>query len=202
MIHHLSGTLQDKRDNYAVIDVGGVGFRVNIPLSTYRELPSRGETAFLHTVMLLREDDVQLYGFATEAERDLFNLFLGLSGVGGKVALDILSHLSVSLIVQAVQKDEPGLLCQAPGIGKKRAEKLIFELKRVKSPLLTAPVREGKTADETSAPPAPAAQEALDALMALGLKPDAAQRALNKALDAVSEEADASTLIKEALKHR
>lgn len=200
MIDFLSGRLARKDENRAVVDVGGVGFSVQIPLTTYRDLPRAGEPVHLHTVLIVREDDMQLYGFAAEPERDLFNLLRGINGVGGKMAMDILSHLPASLIAQAVQRDEPAILCQAPGIGKKRAEKMLFELKRLSHPLLLAAVSD--TGETAPAPEGEASREALEALMALGLKPADAQRALSEASKSLGAEADAGALIKEALKHR
>lgn len=200
MIDFLSGTLTDKRETHAIVGVGGVGFRVNIPLSTYRELPRSGEAVHLYTVLIVREDDLKLFGFATEAERDLFNILSSLSGVGGKLAMDILSYVPAPVLAQAVQRDEPALLCQAPGVGKKRAEKIIFELSRQKHPILMTTVSTGTQGK--SAPVSDAGQEALEALLALGVKPADAQRALSKAIENLSDDAEVSTLIKEALKHR
>ncbi len=200
MIDFLSGTLTDKHETYAIIGVGGVGFRVNISLSTYRQLPRTGEAVNLYTVLIVREDDLKLFGFATETERNLFNILSGLSGVGGKLAMDILSYVPPSVLAQAVQRDQPALLCQAPGVGKKRAEKIVFELSRQKHPiLLTTPSPE--TPGE-AAPVSDSAQEALEALLALGLKPADAQRTLSTAVETLGDKADAAALIKESLKHR
>lgn len=200
MIDFLTGTLTDKREDFAIIGVGGVGFRVNIPLSTYRELPRSGEAVHLFTVLIVREDDMKLFGFATETERDLFNILSSLSGVGGKLAMDILSYVPAIVLAQAVQHNEPALLCQAPGVGKKRAEKIIFELSRQKHPLLLSPVPSEPGGKEV--PASDANIEAHEALLALGLKPADAQRTLSKAVETLGAEANVSALIKEALKYR
>lgn len=200
MIDFLTGTLTDKRETYAIVGVGGVGFRVNIPLSTYRELPRSGEAVHLFTVLIVREDDMKLFGFATETERDLFNILSSLSGVGGKLAMDILSYVPAMVLAQAVQRNEPALLCQAPGVGKKRAEKIIFELSRQKHPLLLSPIQTEPGGKEL--PVTDASQEAHEALLALGLKPADAQRTLSRAVETLGAEADVSALIKEALKYR
>jgi Holliday junction DNA helicase RuvA len=204
MITFLSGILTHKRDNKAIIDVNGVGFGVVIPVSTYRVLPKAGEPVTIFTKLILREDDISLYGFGTEEERQMFEILLLISGVGAKMAIDILSHLPVFRLVQAAQNEEIALLTQVPGIGKKRAEKLLFDLKRQKHPLLLAPVKPG--GDEESAPE-PAAQsetgrEVAEALLALGCKPQEAHTASDKALKALGESAPIQDLIREALKHR
>ncbi len=186
-----------------MIDVGGVGFTVWIPLTTYRELPAPGETVIIHTHLYLREDEIRLFGFASKEEREIFQLLVGLSGIGNKVALDILSHLPVPRLVEAVQKDEPGLLCQVPGIGKKRAEKLIFDLKRISHPVFLAPV--SVKASESSATASGSSgkrREAEDALITLGCKPQEAQRAIAAAIAHLGEDVDVTQMVKEGLKHR
>lgn len=202
MIDFLLGTLAEKREDAAIVDVGGVGLRTTIPISTYRELPRVGEAVRLHTTLIVREDDLLLYGFASEAERDLFTLLLSLNGVGAKMAVDVISHLPVERLIEAVRNEQPALLTQVPGIGKKRAEKLIFDLKRIDHPILY-----GKPGDDSQNAIAPvpqnaAAQDALDGLIALGMKPLDAQRALGEAVKLLGVESGASSLIKEALKHR
>jgi holliday junction DNA helicase RuvA len=203
MITFLSGVLASKHDNLAVIDVNGVGFHVTIPISTYRELPKTGEPVTLHTQLILREDDISLYGFASEEERTMFTILLGVSGVGAKMAIDVLSHLPVFRLVEAVQKEEIALLTQVPGIGKKRAEKLVFDLKRQKHTLLLAPVSGGQK-DEATAPVAEMeeAKQAIEALLALGCKPQEAHNAVAKAIRNLGEDIRVEVLIREALKHR
>lgn len=203
MIEHLSGTVAHKRETHVTLAVGGVGFGVNIPLSTYRELPRVNEPVFLHTRLILREDDVQLYGFMNPDERDLFDVLLGISGVGARVALDIISHLPIARLAEAVQTNTPSLLTTVPGIGKKRAEKLIFDLARLKNPILAATAQPPASPDSPAPlPDSTAAQDAFEALQALGMRPPEAQRALNRALEAVGTDTDTALLIREALKHR
>jgi holliday junction DNA helicase RuvA len=202
MIDYLSGILAGKREDAAVVDVGGVGFRATIPISTYRELPRVGEAIQLHTVLIVREDDMQLYGFASDSERELFNLLLSLNGVGAKMAVDIISHLTVERLIEAVRNEQPALLTQVPGIGKKRAEKLIFDLKRIDHPILYGLPGAATGESDAPIPSSAATQDALDGLVALGMKPMDAQRALREAMQHVGEESGASALIKEALRHR
>ena len=202
MITFLSGILANKQDHLAVIDVNGVGFHVVIPISTYRELPKVGDPVTIHTKLILREDDISLYGFATEQERQMFDILMTVSGVGCKMAIDVLSALPVFRIVEAVQKEEIALLCQIPGIGKKRAEKLVFDLKRQKHPLLLSPVSYGETQSTSPAATSLSAREALDALLALGCKPPEAHHAVAEAVKHLGENAPVQELIREALKHR
>ncbi|MEW6238557.1 MAG: Holliday junction branch migration protein RuvA [Candidatus Omnitrophota bacterium] len=199
MIAYLSGILRAKRENSATIDIGGVGYHVLIPLSTYRELPSAGEPATLFTHLYFREDDIRLYGFASEEEREAFQILMGVSGVGAKVALDILSHLPISRLAEAVQKGEAALLCQVPGIGKKRADRLLFELKGISHPLFLVPAG---TETRKIGPRNANIIEAEEALIALGCKPLEAQRAILAAVQRLGDQAQTPDLIKEGLRHR
>lgn len=202
VIAFLSGILAYKCENLAVINVGGVGFNVNIPLTVYRELPRVGEPVTLHTHLIVREDDLSLYGFLSTEDREVFLILLGVSGVGAKMATDVISHLPVNRLVESVQKGESVLLCQVPGIGKKRAEKLIFELKRSKHPILLAPIstRDGKKSP--ALPENERVSEAIAALEALGCKPYEAYRAISEAVEQLGTDAEVSQLIKEGLRHR
>lgn len=208
MIHFLSGTVAYKSEDTAVIAVGGVGFHVTIPVTTYRELPPVNENVLLHTYLHLREDEIKLFGFKTEIEREMFEVLIGVSGVGAKMAVDVISVLSAEQFIHAVQTDDLTLLCQAPGIGKKRAERLVFDLKNSKHTFFLRPVSSSKTsvAPDESQPAeisGNSAKEAVAALTALGLKPFDAQRAVSKALESFNESSpDVSQLIKESLKHR
>jgi Holliday junction DNA helicase RuvA len=201
MIHFLRGILAEKSENSAIIDVGGVGFQALISLMTYRELPRTGEQVFLHTTLILREDDVKIYGFHSTDEREFFGVLLGLSGIGPKVALDILSHISIEHLADAVQRNEPGRLNGIPGIGKKRAEKLLFELQRTKSPIFLNAAR-GVNAHAPARSEDNKVTEALDALIALGLKPFEAQRAIAEAQQELGDDAPVTALIKEGLRRR
>lgn len=202
MIEHLSGTVTHKREDHVVIAVGGVGFGATIPLSTFRELPRVNEPVFLHTRMIVREDDIRLYGFANEQERDLFDLLLGISGVGAKVAMDMISHVSLPQLIEAVKNNTPAILTAVPGIGKKRAEKLIFDLNRINSPLLASVMPSEPASSEAALPTSTGTQDAYDALVALGMRSPDAQRALMKAIETLGDEVESGALIKEALKHR
>ncbi|MBN2329520.1 MAG: Holliday junction branch migration protein RuvA [Candidatus Omnitrophica bacterium] len=202
MITFLSGVLAAKKESSAVVSVGGVGFEAAVSLSTYRELPRIGEPVTLHTHLIVREDEISLCGFAKEEEREMFRILLGVSGVGVKMAMDILSSLPAGRIVDAVQRSDSAVLCQIPGIGKKRAERLIFNLKQLTHPLLLAPAAGMEVKTTAALPQNEAIREAVAALEALGCKPFEAQRAIVEAVSILGEQAAVSALIKEGLHRR
>ena len=203
MIAHLSGQLAVKRDDYVVIDVAGVGFQVWIPLSTYRELPREGEPATLLTYLHVREEELRLFGFATSLERELFGLLNTVQGVGAKMALDVLSHLSVENFCRAIDESQVALLCQVPGIGKKRAEKLVFDLGRQDAlKRIAAGVLRDRSGEEKAEPMGSAAEEAVQALIALGTKPPVAHRAVMDTIEELGKDVAVQELIREALRRR
>lgn len=129
MIASLSGVIQEIAEDELVVELGGLGFRVAVPLNRL-EAPVRiGKSIFLHTSLIVREDSLSLYGFPSSEERELFDLLLQVSGVGPRLALATLTHLSPETFRQAVSADQAGALAQVPGIGRKTAEKIIFHLK-------------------------------------------------------------------------
>jgi holliday junction DNA helicase RuvA len=129
MIGRLNGTLADKSPPLVLIDVGGVGYEVDVPMSTFCNLPVTGERVVLLTHFVVREDAQLLYGFLTETERTTFRQLIRISGVGPRMALAVLSGLSVDELTQAVAAQETRRLVKVPGIGKKTAERLLLELK-------------------------------------------------------------------------
>ena len=129
MIGRLAGTLLEKHPPSLVLDVGGVGYELDAPMSTVYNLPAVGERVTLLTHLLVREDAHQLYGFATAAERHAFRALIRISGVGARTALALLSGLSVEELAQAVALQQAGALTRVPGIGAKTAERLLLELK-------------------------------------------------------------------------
>ncbi len=129
MIAYVSGTLTEKHPTEAIIDVGGLGYRLLIPTSSFEKLPAQGESARLHTTLIVREDSQTLYGFATVAERRTFETMIGVSGVGPKLALALLSGMSPSELRDVVLAEDAGMLTRIPGVGKKTAERLIVELR-------------------------------------------------------------------------
>ena len=129
MIGRIHGKLLEKHPPQIVVDVQGVGYELDVPMSTFYQLPATGAEVTLHTHLVVREDAHQLYGFATEAERHAFRQLLKISGVGARTALSVLSGLSVADLRVAVSTQDGGRLIKIPGIGKKTAERLLLELR-------------------------------------------------------------------------
>ena len=129
MIHHIKGVITHKEINYVVVETNGLGYLINIPLSTYDNLANiNGEvTLFIHPI--IREDDISLYGFLTNDERQIFNLVISVSGIGAKLGIAVLSALPIGSFIDAVLSNDAKLLSQINGIGKKTAERLILDLK-------------------------------------------------------------------------
>jgi Holliday junction DNA helicase RuvA len=139
MIGRLTGTLAQKTPPQLLVDVAGVGYEVDVPMSTFYNLPALGERITLLTHFVVREDAQQLFGFLTADERTTFRLLIKISGVGPRTALSILSGLSVAELAQAIAVQDTGRLVKVPGIGKKTAERLLLELKGKLGPDLAAP---------------------------------------------------------------
>jgi len=129
MIQYLKGTLTYKSPMLAVIETGGIGWEIKIPVSTYEVLPAVNSDYSLYTYLSISQDDVRIYGFATEAERVLFQILTKISGIGPKIAISVLSTLTVSAFVKSVRSGEEAMLTRVPGIGKKSAQRMIVELK-------------------------------------------------------------------------
>lgn len=157
MIGRLTGILAEKNPPQVLVDVQGVGYEVDVPMSTFYNLPSTGDRVMLLTHQVVREDAHLLYGFLTAAERSAFRELVKISGIGPRMALAVLSGLSVSDLAQAITLQEAGRLTQIPGIGKKTAERLLLELKGKLGAELGGPV----TVDAAGA-------DILKALTALG----------------------------------
>ena len=186
MIGRLTGILVEKNPPQITLDVAGVGYELDVPMSTFYSLPATGENVALHTHLAVREDAHQLFGFATEAERAAFRQLLKISGVGARTALALLSGLSVAELAQAVAAQESGRLTKIPGIGKKTAERLLLELRdRMKGIVAVSPAAAASPSGDI-----------LNALLALGYNEREAQAAL-KALPADASVADG---IRQALK--
>ena len=128
MIGRLTGILLEKNPPQILLDVQGVGYELDVPMSTFYNLPALNERVVLHTQLIVREDAHLLYGFASNAERGAFRLLLKISGVGPKLALSVLSGLSLNDLADAVARKESGRLTKIPGVGKKTAERLLLEL--------------------------------------------------------------------------
>ncbi len=129
MIGRITGRLIERRPPQVLVDVQGVGYEIDVPMSTFYQLPANGGEITLHTHLLIREDAHQLYGFASEQERYVFRQLLKISGIGARTALSVLSGMSVNDLYQAVSTQDNARFTKVPGIGKKTAERLLLELK-------------------------------------------------------------------------
>jgi len=168
MIATLRGEVSQIEENAIVIEVGGVGMRVFVP-ATLRSSLKTGEKAFLYTHLVVREDALTLYGFESQADRELFNILLGVDGVGPKVALSVLSTMTLDAVQRAVFADEPEVLSRVPGVGKKTAQKMALHLKDKLKPT-DALTKVAAMSDKDS--------EVLAALTALGYSVVEAQAAI------------------------
>ena len=194
MFSFITGVLEEKENNIAVVNCGGVGFEVNVSDTTIYELPNIGETATIYTYMAVREDAINLFGFASKEEKSAFLKLINVSGIGGKMAISILSAMPVCDLVDAIVTENIKLISSIKGLGKKTAERLVLELKNSFDDMqlnLFAP----KSTTTTSSK---ATDEAIDTLVAMGLtRYDATQVVKNVAnIEDTTEE-----IIKKSLKN-
>jgi len=176
MIGFLRGVLAHKAPPYLLIDVNGVGYELEVPMSTVFRLPELGSRVELRTHLVVREDAQILFGFGTEEERGLFRSLLKVNGVGAKLALTILSGISVDGFAQCVRNEDKATLVKLPGVGRKTAERLILDMRdRIDAALPTGVNVTPMSADAGSVPRA----EAFNALASLGYKPGEAQKMLD-----------------------
>lgn len=185
MIAFLRGKLLIKKPDNIIIDVSGVGYMVLVPLNTLSLLPNEGNDISLHIYTHVREDTLQLYGFSSEDEKKIFITLIGITGIGPKMALNILSGISHDDLIRAIETEDVAYLCRIPGLGKKTAHRLILEL-REKLPSSREP------ADRIF-------EDTLSALVNLGYKKTVARQSLEKSYRKGSH--DIEGLFKEALKY-
>jgi Holliday junction DNA helicase RuvA len=191
VIGRLEGQLLEKGPERVILDVGGVGYELQLPLSTFLELPDAGKTIRFCVHTYVREDQLRLYGFLREEERSAFGILLGINGVGPRLALAILSGLSVPRLVQVVQRDDRAALRGIPGVGAKTAERILVEL------------RDKVNRIETGGSPEPATEQdeaTVSALLNLGYPRAQAERAVRQALERLGDEPSIEDLIREALR--
>jgi Holliday junction DNA helicase RuvA len=203
MITSVSGTLVSATPLTAVIETGGLGYEIHIPITTAERLPQPGQSVRLHTLAVYREDSQTLYGFASEEERNFFRLLVEkVTGVGPKMALSVMSKLSLPTLKSAIAAGDVGLLAKCPGIGKKTAERLVIELRDKLNPADLGSTTAGKPAPSAD-PAAPVADnrvnDAVLALTALGYKASDADKAVRQAWIALGPKASTEALIKKAL---
>ncbi len=194
MIGFLKGRLASKQPPFLMVDVNGVGYELEAPMSTFYGLPAAGEPVALFTHLVVREDAHILFGFGTDGERRLFRGLLKVSGVGPKIALGILSGASVDDFLRIIEAEDVAMLTRIPGIGRKTAERVIIEMRDSVQKLAGPALRQGNALSEAAQTPQ---SEAFSALIALGYKPPEVTRLLKAA-----DEPGLSTteLIRRALK--
>ncbi|MBW2313663.1 MAG: Holliday junction branch migration protein RuvA [Deltaproteobacteria bacterium] len=199
MIARLEGTLVEKHPTRVVLDVGGVGYEIFIPVTTFYELPEVGKTVALRIHTHVREDALQLFGFRSARERAIFELLIRTNGVGPKLAQSILSGIEAERLVEAIRGGQVAVLKSVPGLGVKKAERLIMEL-RDRVDQLDA--EEGAPAGVPVAlPPGDErGEEAISALVNLGYPRNQAESAVEKARGSAGDEAPLESLIREALR--
>ncbi len=199
MIALLRGVLVEKHPNQAIVEAGGVGYDVSIPVSTFTHLPDAGAEVRLRIHTHVREDTLALYGFLTADEKTLFEKLIGVSGIGPGLAMKVLSGLAATDLIRAIQRGELDRLVRIPGVGKKTAERMVLELRD------KLPAAAGDTGDGAGAPPAALSaidQDVLSALLNLGCARPQAEAAVRKAKMALSPAgtaADFETLFRRAL---
>jgi len=192
MFSFITGIVEQKDNNIAVINCNGVGFELNVSDTTIYELPNIGELATIHTYMAVREDAITLFGFASKEEKSAFLKLTSVSGIGGKMAITILSAMPVSDLINAIVTENIKLLSSIKGLGKKTAERLVVDLKNGFDDLQLSMLTPNKTITNS------AVEEAIDTLVAMGLtRFDATQVVKNVAV----QEDTAEDIIKKSLKN-
>jgi len=196
MIAYLTGQLFRKSTQSIIVEAGGIGYEVFVPLSTYYALPEQDQKVSLHIYTHVREDTLSLFGFSSSLEKDLFLLLISVSGIGPKLAVNILSGIGPQELVQAIAIGDSNRLKAIPGVGKKTAERIVLELK-------DKAARLGGEKMEVPQPAAPLderlSSDALSALVNLGYSANAAKKAVDKASQTINNDS-LEALIKEALR--
>ena len=184
MIAHLSGTLLSKRATSVIVDVSGVGYEVSIPLSTFYDLEDLGSTVQLRIYTHVREDAIQLYGFKTARERELFLKLISVSGIGPKLGITLLSGMSADEMIASIRTNNLARLTLIPGVGRKTAERLIVELREKVAELSSAQLEEelGAKPETTELTEDTVRADALSALLNLGYQRSGAEKAIDAAL--------------------
>jgi Holliday junction DNA helicase RuvA len=206
MIGRIKGILLEKQANQILLDVSGLAYEVEVPMSTLFQLPETGSETVLHTHLVVREDAQLLYGFFENHERTLFRLLIKLNGVGPKMALGILSGLNIRELAECVHRNDLNALVRLPGVGKKTAERLIIELRDKLEDwyLEKNEITQDATSEQLSGQTNPGIiREAEDALIELGYKPQDASKAINQValkMEGEAQELETSILVRLALK--
>lgn len=187
MIAYLSGKLLEKQANSVIVDVGGIGYEVNIPLSTFYELGEVGSDIQLRIYTHVREDTLQLFGFQTERERLLYLKLISVQGIGAKSGISMLSGMSADELIVAIRTDNLARLTSIPGVGKKTAERIVIELRDKLNEISSGSVQGSVAAAQTSLPADAVYDDALSALTNLGYQRNAAEKALKQSVQEGTE---------------
>ncbi len=198
MIALISGKIVYKGISHVIVDVHGVGYRIFIPLTTFYELPESGQTITLHVHTNVKQDAINLFGFYTVQERDLFQLMISVSGIGPRISMNILSGISAQELLRAISGGNVGKLVNIPGVGKKMAERLILELKEkvIKKMMM----EKMPAVDDQQQISDIIMEDVLSALVNLGYKNNVARDALDKAVRSSDEKLGMDKLLKKTLK--
>lgn len=197
MIARLSGILVEKSVTQCVVDVHGTGYRLVVPLTTFYDLPEIGEPVLIHVHTHVREDAIHLYGFHAPEERAVFQLLMSVSGIGPRLAVNILSGIAAGDLIRAVLEDDLKRLTGIPGVGRKTAERMILELKDKAAKLDSEGVVAGKAAGDRSAQ---VKDDALSALINLGYKGSAVKEVVERIMRDAPEAPSLDQLLKQALR--
>ena len=197
MIARIQGRLHFKSPEHLIIDLNGLGYQIQVPLSTFYELPDAGSTVALHIHTHVREDALQLYGFQSREEKQLFVQLIGISGIGPRLAVNILSGITPADFAETIYRGDLARLVSIPGVGRKTAERMMVEM-RDKLPAL-ALGQEVAEPMEVAASDA-IVEDALSALANLGYKKGVAQRAIKEAQGRIQGEVNLENLLKESLR--
>lgn len=200
MFAHIRGTLVYSSPLHVVIEAGGIGYKLLIPASLHAQLPQIGKEILLHTSFIVRELSQTLYGFISGEERDMFEVLLGITGVGPKTALSLIGHLTTHHLYEAISNRDIPKICKVPGIGKKSAERLIVEM-RDKLPALFAEKNSPFSGASKGDLRAEVVSDAMSALINLGYNQSTSEKAIKKTLKELPEAFELAELITLALKN-
>ncbi len=203
MIRFIKGVITHKEEDFVIIDVNGIGIGVEIPSHIAKDIPEEGEAVQLQTYFRMSDDGIALYGFLSTRERDIFDLLVNTSGLGPRMGLAILSSLPVDEFVQAVLDQNMPTLTKIPGIGKKKAERIIVELKD-KMKLYKSAITPSKEEEESeiSSTQRMRINDAIEALISLGMKPNDATKSIYSAFKELGPNVSTTDLIKVGLKYK
>jgi Holliday junction DNA helicase RuvA len=199
LIAHITGKLMQKQPNSVIVDVGGVGYELIVPVSTFYELGEPGSNVSLRAYTYVREDALQLYGFRTEREKRLFLLLTSISGIGPKLAITILSGMSADELIPAIRTNDLARLVAIPGVGKKTAERLVVELRDKLAPLSSPELEQQFQAAGAGLAPDALRDDLISGLLNLGWPKPAVEKAVSATLKEMPD-AKFEVLLKQAMR--